>query len=75
MKTLLTLIFLFLSLGLVVAQTAVQSTSFEKKTFQMGTDQMPYAILLPDDLTLLSPIHYCFFCMVLGKGVQTMKVN
>ncbi len=35
MKTLLTLIFLFLSLGLVVAQTAVQSTSFEKKTFQM----------------------------------------
>jgi predicted peptidase len=49
MKTLLTLIFLFLSLGLVVAQTAVQSTSFEKKTFQMGTDQMPYAILLPDD--------------------------
>ena len=33
MKTLLTLIFLFLSLGLVVAQTAVQSTSFEKKTF------------------------------------------
>tara|TARA_B110000977_G_C11087926_1_gene495503 strand:- start:1592 stop:2380 length:789 start_codon:yes stop_codon:yes gene_type:complete len=48
MKTLLTVIFSFLSLGFMLAQSAVQATSFKKKTFQMGADQMPYGILLPE---------------------------
>lgn len=49
MRTLLAGIFSFLSLSFSAAQNVVETPSFEKKVFQMGNEQMPYALLLPRD--------------------------
>lgn len=49
MKTVLTVLLIVLSLGFMAAQSSPIIPSYEKKVFYMEEDEMPYAILLPEN--------------------------
>src|SRR6056300_1236650 len=49
MKKVLTFLLVVLSWGFMAAQDTSETPSYEKRVFQMDEDEMPYAILLPEN--------------------------
>ena len=49
MKKVITVLLIVLSWGFVAAQDTSETPSYEKRVFHMGEDEMPYAILLPEN--------------------------